>query len=213
MMRVKSSVDRLDKIKNVRCTMVNTQLKQLNSNEQGIKQKLTLETGLDTLNSYSTTDEQKILFYHFFREAIISAKERYEISKKKAWSPIKNFFVDCCTALIPIVSGLLLFWFSEDNALTTGTVSLIVGILFAVAWFLMRRYQEAQKRRSYSETWVRHSVCYGRLHLTLQRYVISKHTEDDYVRLVDDTFAILEQNYDQFAANLSTNGVAPRRNS
>lgn len=213
MMRVKSSVDRLGKTMNVRCTMVNTQLKKHNSNDQGVKQELTLETGLATLSSYSTTDEQRRLFYLFFREAIVSAKARYETSKKKAWSPIMNFFVDCCTALIPIVSGLLLFWFSKDNALTTGTVSLIVGILFAVAWFLMRRYQEAQKRRSYSETWVRHSVCYWRLHLALQRFVISKHTEDDYVRLVDDTFAILEQNYDQFVANLSTNGVAPRRNS
>lgn len=177
-------------------------------------EKLTLFDDLADLNAWCQKNTSvagvRNGLYSYFEEAIIGAYCRYVTTKKKAWSPFKNLCVDIAASMIPIASGLLLFWFSKDNVWSVGTVGLIVGITLAVVWFLLEVFQTAQERRAYNETWVRHSACYGRLRLAMSRFLTSNREYSDYEDFVEDVFSILEQNYDQFTVNLSTNGMAPR---
>lgn len=146
--------------------------------------------------------------YRFFEEAIIGAYCRYVTAKKKVWSPFKNLCAVIVTSLIPIISGLFLRWFSEDSIWSIGDIGFCAGIILAIVWFLLESFQTAQKRRAYSETWVRHSACYGRLRLALSRFLISNCENHDYKVFVDEVFSVLEQNYNQFTVNLCPNGVA-----
>lgn len=180
-------------------------------------EKNKLLNDLADLNAWCQKDESKCILrnrlYDYFEEEIIGAYCRYVTEKKEAWSTLKNLCADFGTALIPIASGLCLFWFSKDNMWTVGTVSLIVGTMLAVVWFLLVGFQNARRRKAYSETWVRHSACYGRLRLSLSKFLTSNREDSDYFEFVEDVFLILEQNYDQFTANLSTNAVVFRKNN
>lgn len=158
-----------------------------------------------------TNEAVRTKLYDHFEEAIIGAYCRYKTTKAKAWAPWKNIIADCVTALVPITSGLCLFWFSKDNNWSVGNVGLIIGITLAAIWFLLVCFQTTQKRTAYRETWVRHSSCYGRLQLAMRKFLTSNREDSDYSVFVKDIFSILEQNYDQFTANLSTNGVVARR--
>lgn len=178
-------------------------------------EKQTLLNDLADLDAWCQIDSNVATvrkgLYNYFEEAIIGAYCRYATAKKKAWSPFKNLCADFATSMIPIASGSLLYWFSKDTVWSVGTVGLNVGITLAVVWFLLECFQTAQKRRAYNETWVRHSACYGRLRIALSRFLISNREDGDYECFVEDVFSILEQNYDQFTANLSTHGMVPRK--
>lgn len=180
-----------------------------------LNEKITLLQDLIELHIWCQKDEAtkdiRTKLYDYFEEAIIGAYCRYRTTKDKAWDTRKNFITDCATALVPIASGLCLFWFSKDNNWSVGNVGLIIGIALAVVWFLLVYFQATQKRSAYCETWVRHSGCYGRLHLSMKKFLTSNKEDCDYSIFVKDVFSILEQNYDQFTANLSTNGVVARR--
>lgn len=161
----------------------------------------------------SQSSSDSTLFFQFFSDAIVGAYARYTESKKRAWSPAGIFIAHVSAVLIPVLSGVLVYLFSDNNLLSTGSISLSIGIFLASLWLLMSIYQKLQGKRSYDETWVRHSICYNRLHLALSSFLTSPRTEEDYKLLVTDVFAILNQNLDQFAMNLSAHGMATRFNA
>lgn len=75
-----------------------------------------------------------------------------------------------------------------------------------------RRAAEAEEaKHKYDETWIRHTLCDARLRLALSKFAAQERpTNEDYNELVKSTFAILEQNLDQFAVNMCPKGMAFR---
>lgn len=174
-----------------------------------------LETG-----NYSTRNR----FSTYFQDTLLGAYYRYRTTKHKAWSAREILLVSCRPLLVAVLiaggSSLLeaLFsvaFFSVDmgdskvfhftgillSAGVTAAFLFLVGLAFLYAISTMR------ENRSYRETWVRHSAAYGRLRLALSRFLLSEQKTEDLQELEERTFSILEQDYDQFVANLSGHGM------
>lgn len=176
---------------------------------------------LDAWCEKNKTDEH-IRFSAFFQDSIIGAYYRYMSKKQKAWSWVRNAANVVLTILLPAIStvgiqGLtekVLPLISADGAVSgdenTMMPKLLIGGMIGLGWMAAYLYREMSNNRQYKETWVRHSVCYSRLYVALSAFAVSKQTEQDYERLVKDTFGILNQNLDQFALNMSSHGMASR---
>lgn len=164
-----------------------------------------LECWCQTKNTASTS-----AFFVFFKDAILSAYCRYIAVKEKAWSSKRNIFMLICSALLPVLSGAVSLWISIQISSTKGTTSFLIGIGLGIIWLVLYLYYKSNQKRAYYETWVRHSVCYARLHLALSAFLISPRSDKEFETFVSSVFAILEQNLDQFALNLSVRGMAPR---
>lgn len=167
------------------------------------------------------TDEHT-RFFTFFQDAILGAYYRYMRTKQKAWSWLRNVLNVALTVLIPAVSTVgmqalteyVLPLIAEESAVSvdehTMTSKLVIGGVIGLGWMIAYLYLKMSENRQYKETWVRHSVCYSRLHVALSAFAVSAKTEQDYEALVAATFAILNQNLDQFALNMSSHGMASR---
>ena len=113
------------------------------------------------------------------------------------------------TALIfSACSTFLVAWLCGEGA--AAGASWFVLALAALAATLAACYNKWHNMKNDKETWVRHSGCYNRLNLILQKFAFSARDNAAYDLLVKETFAVLEQNLDQFVLNLSTNGLAER---
>ena len=171
-----------------------------------VEYSLLLES-LDELNQVYKEDDlvERSFFIQYFQDAIVGAYYRYVETKKKAWSTKKRIFVAVCSALVPVLFAVCTKWVAGE-----GINSLVVGSLVSIFWLVGHVYLDLNKSREDKETWVRHSICFARLHQALSVFLASKRTEDDYQQLVANTFSILEQNLDQFALNLFKRGIASR---
>lgn len=195
----------------------------------GFKKQGTIEfqellTNLGVLEAWcekNKTDEHT-KFFTFFQDTIIGAYYRYMRTKQKAWSWKRNAVNVVLAVLLPVISTIGMQVLTE-NVLPLiageGTVSgdentmtskLLVGGAIGLGWMIAYLYREMSEKRQYKETWVRHSICYSRLHVALSAFAVSGQTEQEYEKLVKDTFEILNQNLDQFALNMSSHGMASR---
>lgn len=156
--------------------------------------------------------DDKNSFFTFFQDAIIGAYYRYRENKVKAWEWKKVLACLICSAVLPILSAIILNVFTDSSEILLGLSNVLACAVVAV-WILAYVYYEWTNRKNHMETWVRHSACFGRLNLALSRFMLSNHTDEDYQEFISATFAILEQNLDQFAMNLSSNGLAQRVNT
>lgn len=194
------------------------------ASKQGTIEFEELLTNLKLLEEWcekKKTDEHT-KFFAFFQNATIGAYYRYMWTKQKAWSWKRNASNVVLTVLLPAISTVGMQVLTEyvlPLITSEGTVSgdentmtskLLVGGVIGLSWMIAYLYREMSENRQYKETWVRHSICYSRLHVALSAFVVSMQTDRDYEKLVKDTFEILNQNLDQFALNLSSNGMASR---
>ena len=159
------------------------------------------------LNKKSGKYEDKS-FFVFFQDAILGAYFRYYHSKKAAWSIRRNVLFFVCSAILPVVAAVVLQIATAGNSTPIAMTGLILTGGIALVWVFSSVYTKWHDLCDHRETWVRHSVCYGRLRLALSCFVISGRQDKDYEELVNATFRILQQNYDQFMQNMCDNGVA-----
>lgn len=149
-------------------------------------------------------------FYHFFSTTLENAKKRYGTSKRHAWSFPENMVTIIAFVATPVIFSILTYILEQyKNISYVGKFGLYVFLL--AVYVTLSCLLQWQQKKNASETWVRRSAYYHRLCIALGVFVFSDQRMDDYKRLVQDTFAILEQNLDQFTLNLSPNGLVERR--
>lgn len=185
---------------------------KLDKNKPDVADMLAMCNNLETLKNWCTNseaDDRKKEFYSFFENAIVGSFCRYRKSKTATWSIKKNWLKVLGIAVVPVLSSLLVLVLDKANQTIIGD-SVPAAAAILVAFCSIQMYLEWAKNKNDKETWVRHSACYERLNLALSKFVLSEKKDDDFQYLMNDTFAILEQNLDQFALNLSANGAAER---
>lgn len=151
-------------------------------------------------------------FFGFYRNAARGELCRYLAAKGEAWSWKSTIFPAACAgapAFLGSVLPLLIKTPERPVLLRTTVLSIILSIVVAAVAFSYV-YSELRKKRNYYETWVRHSACFYRLSLELNRFILSPRSDEDFDILKEKTFAILSQNLDQFTLNLSGNGLAKK---
>ena len=144
-------------------------------------------------------------------------------SNSDGWRILKETFLDMIptvsiSSVITAVTVISSLWSPEGVDWSAYRSALILCVVIGIPGtmilnFIKRandRKIKLEQDRKYYETWVRHSLCNSRLSLALGKFVVSSRMEADFQELVDSTFAILEQNLDQFAVNTSPNGMAAR---
>lgn len=189
--------------------------------KQDIVEYDTMLEGLEELSNWCGQNN-KADFFAYFQDALIGSFYRFRRTKKKAWPKKRQIIVDICKAVVPVLSAAILTFATTFAAnvisgdavlpetrlewLVCGTVGVVVGII----WIIMHLYKENDQKREYTETWVRHSLCNSRLQLAMNKFLVSDRTMEDYEKFANSTFAILEQNLEQFAVNMCPKGVASR---
>lgn len=163
---------------------------------------------LEVLRDSVGQDDKKKKFVDFFESALVGAFLRYRRSKKQTWGFAQNVAVFATALIFSACSTFLVAWLSGEGA--AAGASWFVLALAALAATLAGCYTKWHNMKNDKETWVRHSGCYNRLNLILQKFAFSARDNAAYDLLVKETFAVLEQNLDQFVLNLSTNGLAER---
>ena len=158
-------------------------------------------------------NKTKACFFEYFQDAIIGAYYRYIRTKAKAWSKKRIIAMLVCSALLPVISTALLHWLTNDVETFAGVTGFLLGGIWGAFWLVLFVFYGLSTKRAYEETWVRHSLCYTRLHLALSIFLTSERSDESYTTLVSDVFTILEQNVDQFALNMNQRGMAPRSQS
>lgn len=178
-------------------------------------------------NIEQNTGQGQMKFSDYFVDALIGAFFRYQTTKKKAWSGWLFFgsFVGIlvspllATIVLKILDSIISGGQGSIEAVDSTTISytqftmtpsVIVVVMFIVTAILLYAFSKWWEYCAYRETWVRHSTRYGRLRLALSRFLFSEQDAAAYKKLQEETFAVLEQNYDQFVTNLSSHGMAKR---
>lgn len=158
-------------------------------------------------------------FLDFFVAAISNEYYHYTSSKKKAWSIVRNILCFLCITFFPafttVALSLITFilgFISGEQQEMPSVVCVLGGIAAFLAVILAGVYPKWLSLKSDRETWVRHSASYHRLRLAMNQFLISPRGQEDFCQLKRQTFAIMEQNLDQFVLNLSGKGMASRRN-
>ncbi len=187
-----------------------TESKELYGSRQDKVDYAMMRKNLEDLHKQAGNDSKKKEFADFFENVLVGAFCRYRTSKKKAWGKWHNVALLLATACVPLISTCLVAWLESGEGYLAGVSTIAISAVLTLG-VLSVAYIEWSKKKNDEETWVRHSVCYGRLNLLLQRYMFSEDKEQAYPLFVESTFAILDQNLDQFALNLSTNGLAERQ--
>lgn len=191
---------------------VDQRIAKLDKNMPDVADMVAMRNNLEKLKNWCVnykTDDRKKEFYAFFENAIVGSFCRYRKSKTATWSIKKNWLKVLGIAVVPVLSSLLVLLLDKANQTIIGD-SVPAAAAILVAFCSIQMYLEWAKNKNDKETWVRHSVCYERLNLALSKFVLSEKKDGDFQYLMNDTFAILEQNLDQFALNLSANGAAER---
>lgn len=155
------------------------------------------------------SNNSKPEFYNFFNDTLEDAKKRYATSKKRAWSFRENMVTILAFVAAPVLFSILTYFLEQYKDISYVGKFWLFALVLGV-YFLLGCLQQWKQKKNASETWVRRSTYYHRLCIALAAFIFSDQCMDDYKRLVQATFAILEQNLDQFTLNLSPNGLAER---
>lgn len=206
----------------IKLSAVDKTIDELDRNRQDEADLCMMMEGLTALKEWCTAPTRKSLdktkaFYDFFESTMVGAFYRYRKSKTATWSIKKNWLKALGIALLPVLSAVVTLFLEKVVAIFLEKPEEIaigkavpIAFVLAIAFCLIQMYLEWAKNKNDKETWVRHSICYSRLNLALSIFALSKQTEEDYAYLVQRTYAILEQNLDQFALNMSSHGMAKR---
>lgn len=189
--------------------------------KQSIVEYTTMLEGLEKLDNWCK-ENKKTEFFTYFQDALVGAYYSYSYTKQKNWSKKRDRIALICRAclaaipvvVVPVVISVATKLFAGELALADNKTMLIIGgvlaAVIAMMGLVMYIYNEKYKKSDYHETWVRHSLRNSRLQLAMNEFLVSERSETDYEKLVNNTFAILEQNLDQFAVNMCPKGVASR---
>lgn len=154
----------------------------------------------------------KASFFTFFDTTIRASYDRYRKSRRSAWSVMKHVASWIFEAVIPAISAGIIYYLSCYSE-SPSVKSILFVCSFVLAWISIRSFLEWIKKKNAMETWARHSACFQHLHNTLGVFLFSERKEADYKQFVANVFAALEQNIDQFTLNMSSNGLAERKNN
>lgn len=159
-------------------------------------------------------------FLDFFIAAISNEYYHYTSSKKKAWSIVRNILCFVCITFFPVFAAVALSLITFILGFITGeqqeipsVICVLGGLAVLLAVILAGVYPKWLSLKSDRETWVRHSASYHRLRLAMNQFLISPRGQEDFCRFKRQTFAIMEQNLDQFVLNMSGRGMAARTHS
>lgn len=176
------------------------------------------ETGQSAPDAISK--ERRLEFLAFFENAIVGAFFRYRKSKKAAWAIGRNWILLISAAILPVLTSIcswglnLILSVAEDPdssaKLFLGNGYGILACVIAAALLVFKVYTKWVDDKNDKETWVRHSTCFAHLNIALSGFVLSEKSNDDFELFVKTSHAILTQNLDQFALNLSAHGLAKR---
>lgn len=208
-------------------------------NQQEMVEYYTMLENLKVLDKWCK-DNQKTEFFKYFQDAVIGAYCRALHYKKKAWSAPNNSkkveaedekkrwvgLFDAVIAGAPIILPVFTAIMDHVDIIEIDMIQFLVavavgaGISVPLGIFKKRKQEkekaaravkEEEAKHKYDETWIRHTLCDARLRLALSKFASSNNpTKEDYEALVQSTFAILEQNLNQFAVNMCPNGMALR---
>ena len=147
-------------------------------------------------------------------------------SKKKWWEKLFEGATSGAPILLPVVTAIMDHVDIVEIDMIQFLVAVAVGAGISVPLGILKRSKQEKEeaaersrraveaeeaKHKYDETWIRHTLCDARLRLALAKFAIPEHpTNEDYKELVQSTFAILEQNLDQFAVNMCPKGMAFR---
>ena len=159
------------------------------------------------------SQQETCAFWDFFQDAIMDTFYRFRSTKDIAWSPIRNGIVFICTALLPVLGAFLIQFGTGSPKELLASTGVIATSIIILVWMILYVVFEWHQLRDYRETWARHSACYGRLRLSLSRFLVSNRSSNDYTAFVEKVFSILEQDYNQFVDNLSSKGKNSSSNS
>lgn len=147
-------------------------------------------------------------------------------SKKNWWEKLFEGATSGAPILLPVVTAIMDHVDIVEIDMIQFLVAVAVGAGISVPLGIFKRSRQEKEeaaersrrateaeeaKHKYDETWIRHTLCDARLRLALSKFAAQEHpTIEDYNELVKSTFAILEQNLDQFAVNMCPNGMAFR---
>lgn len=165
-----------------------------------------------------------------YKKKVWSAKNEtvnaeYE-SKKKWWERLFEGATSGAPILLPVVTAIIDHMDIVEIDMIQLLAAAAVGAGISVPLGILKRSKQEKEeaversrraveaeeaKHKYDETWIRHTLCDARLRLALAKFATPEHpTNEDYEELVQSTFAILEQNVDQFAVNMCPKGMAFR---
>jgi len=151
-------------------------------------------------------------FYEFFQFSLDEAKRSAAKHKRNTWSAILIAAMVVATIVAPFAFSILTVCIAALQKIPTGTQFAILAVL-SVIYFGSSSFLQWRNLKKPKETWVRHSARYNRLFIILAAFALSNKQSEDYEKLVTDTFAVLQQNLDQFVLNLSSYGLAQKPKS
>lgn len=147
-------------------------------------------------------------------------------SKKNWWEKLFEGATSGAPILLPVVTAIMDHVDIVEIDMIQFLVAVAVGAGISVPLGIFKRSRQEKEeaaersrrateaeeaKHKYDETWIRHTLCDARLRLALSKFAAQEHpTIEDYNELVKSTFAILEQNLDQFAVNMCPKGMAFR---
>ena len=168
-----------------------------------------MRANIAQLKKFAANDQKKIAFAEFYESTLVGSFVRYRSSKHKTWGFGHNLVLLIATLALSVLPAAVLARLdAAEGVLADAPVPVFAAA--AVVCVLSAGYTKWHEMKNDKETWVRHSVCYNRLNLLLQQFILSKRSDVDYDSFVQNTFSILDQNLDQFALNMSGNGLAER---
>ena len=207
--------------------------------DQEMVENFAMLENLKVLEQWCAANKEEA-FFQYFQDAVIGARSRAVHYKEKVWAAKEDYkqaeaankkhwwekMVDIIAAgapvIVPIFAAGLNYVEIVKIDMMQFLAAVAVGAVFSVPVGIIKKRNanrdEAERARraeeekhKYDETWVRHSLCDSRLRLALSKFAtIHQPAKDDFDRLVESTFEILEQNLDQFALNMCPNGMALR---
>lgn len=193
--------------------------------KQDIIEYSTLLEDLKKLDEWCQQNDKKE-FFQYFQDASIGAYYRFAQTKDKVWSNEKNLALIkqlsslsyASPIIMPVVAaittaleqGTIVLPENTPYLFIAGVIGTVMLVLTSVVRIAVCKHKENESKRNYYETWARHSLCNSRLRLAMSEFLVSEQTDSDYQKFVSSTFAVLEQNLDQFAVNMCPKGMASR---
>lgn len=155
-------------------------------------------------------EEGKAIFYQSFENAYRQIYYEARKNKKRYWNRTSIFLLVLGTGGSGTAAAVSLFSFvrilfsvsAESDMLPDIALSyapLLLSLCLALGFLMACLFTEF-KRRNYKDTWIRHSVAYHRLNITMIRYLSDLISEEEFMK---EVLHILETDVERFEQNAS----------